>query len=157
MEKTNDALTDYATELADLALKIMGGFHNFNRGGGHPQTLTMRQYQAMILLSVHKNLTISDMCEKLTLAPSTGTELINRLLQLDYIEKQTASEDRRIHGLSISILGKKVLKERQQQIVNMLSSFLESFNENEVEELIHSFRSIYILMQAHAPHPNPPK
>jgi len=146
--------TPYARELADLAMKIMGAFHNLNRRQGHPESLTMRQYQAMILLSVHKQLTVSEMCEKLTLAPSTGTELINRLLQVGFLEKQAAENDHRIVGLQLTATGNQVLHERQEQVTKMLSTFLDRFDERDASELMHCFRRINELMQASAHHPH---
>jgi MarR family transcriptional regulator, organic hydroperoxide resistance regulator len=146
--------TPYARELAELAMKIMGAFHGLNRRQGHPESLTMRQYQAMILLSVHKQLTVSEMCEKLTLAPSTGTELFNRLLQMDYLEKQATESDHRIVGLQLTAAGNRVLLERQEQVTKMLSVFLDRFNEKDASELMHCFRRIHELMQANAPHPH---
>ncbi|MBN2356866.1 MarR family transcriptional regulator [candidate division KSB1 bacterium] len=147
MKKTAAKKSAHAEELAELALKIMSAFHDLDRHHEQPQTLTMRQYQAMILLSVNDQLTVSELCEKLTLAPSTGTELVNRLLQLGYVAKQTADVDRRVVGLSLTNKGRRVLQQRQQDIITMLSSFLQKFEESEEEELLRSFRRIYELMQ----------
>jgi len=147
MKKMTEKRKTHAKELADLALKIMGAFHGLNRRHENPQTLTMRQHQAMILLSVHQQLSVSELCEKLNLASSTGTEHINRLEQMGFVSKRTAEADHRVIGLRLSQEGERVLQQRQQDIIDMLSFFLEGFEESEEEELIHSFRRIHELMQ----------
>jgi hypothetical protein len=66
--------------LAALAPKIMGAFHDLGQQHPKGEKVSMRQYQALIVLHTNQSLTLSQFCEKLALAPSTGTELANRLI-----------------------------------------------------------------------------
>ena len=141
--------SEQARKLAVLAPKIMGAFHSLQRHHPGGSAVTMRQYQTLILLSVHKHLTVSELCEKLTLAASTCTELVNRLLQLGLVEKQSEEVDRRQVGINLTDAGREVMEQRQRDMVAMFERLLAEFNPEEAAELMAAFETINALLQAH--------
>ncbi|HNW59848.1 MAG TPA: MarR family winged helix-turn-helix transcriptional regulator [bacterium] len=138
-----------AQRLAVLAPRIMGAFHSLNRQHPAGTPVTMRQYQTLILLSVHDHLTASELCDKLMLAASTGTELVNRLLQLGMVEKHTGEVDRRQVGIRLTDLGREVMEQRQRDMVAMFEHLLGEFGPAEAAELMAAFEQIDRLLQAH--------
>ena len=149
MSRTQSASSEQAHKLAMLAPKIMGAFHSLNRHHPSGAAITMRQYQTLILLSVHTHLTVSELCEKLTLAASTCTELVNRLLQLGFVEKHSEEVDRRQVGIHLTDLGREVMEQRQRDVVAMFEGLLAQFTAEEAAELVGSFEKIQTLLQAH--------
>ena len=143
------SIGEQAQKLAELAPRIMGAFHNLNRHHEGSSQVTMRQYQTLILLSVHGHLTVSELCEKLALAPSTCTELVNRLLQLGLLQKHSEEVDRRQVGLLLTEEGVAVMQQRQRDVVVMFERLLENFSPQEAGELVGSFQKIHDLLMAH--------
>ena len=140
---------ELARVLAELAPRIMGAFHNLNRHHESGSQVTMRQYQTLILLSVHGHLTVSELCDKLTLAPSTCTELVNRLLQLGLLQKHSEEVDRRQVGLQLTEEGVAMMQQRQRDMVAMFERLLGEFTPAEAAELVKSFEKIHDLLMVH--------
>ena len=140
-----------ALRMAILAPRIMGAFHSLNRRHPAGAAITMRQYQTLILLSVHVHLTVTELCDKLMLAASTGTELVNRLLQMDLVEKQNEEGDRRQVGIRLTAVGREVMEQRQRDMVDMFERLLTGFTPDEGAELVAAFERIDGLLQAHLP------
>lgn len=139
---------EQARRLAVLAPRIMGAFHSLNRHHPAGTPVTMRQYQTLILLSVHDDLTVTELCDKLMLAASTGTELVNRLLQLQLVEKHSSEVDRRQVGIHLTDAGREVMEQRQQDMVAMFEHLLDGFAQAEAAELMAAFETIDGLLQA---------
>ncbi len=136
----------HAMELAEMAPKIMAVFHDLNYRQPTEEQLTMRQYQAMIILNVYGRLAISELCEKLNLAASTGTELVNRMLETQYFAKSEEGSDKRKILLSVTPKGHAVLERRKQAVSERFVQVLKSFTDTEQMEFVHSFKLIMKLL-----------
>lgn len=136
-----------ARRLSELAPKIMGAFHDLGTHRLEGEQLTMRQYQALIILSASGKLTLTAFCEKLNLAPSTGTELANRMIALGYFHKAANTPDRRKSYLSVTEKGTEVFKRRQTILTESFIRFLGPFSEEDRETFIDCFEQIYALIQ----------
>ncbi len=136
-----------AQKLAVLAPKIMNAFHDLGRQHPDSEKLSMRQFQVLIILNASKSLTISQLCEKLSLAPSTGTELVNRMITLDFLQKNQEKGDYRQVYLSLSEKGEALLQHREGQLSNMFSNFLAPFKPNDQEKFLQSFENIWNLIE----------
>ena len=112
-------------KIAELAPKIMGAFHDLGQQHPKGERLSMRQYQALIVLHANERLTLTQFCQKLTLAPSTGTELANRMIDLGYFAKTAENKDRRHSYLQVTQKGLQLLQERQKALTDMFDRFLE--------------------------------
>lgn len=140
-------MSQEAHTLAALAPKIMNAFHDL--GAQHPkgERLSMRQFQALIILNASQKLTLSQLCEKLSLAPSTGTELIDRMIALDYILKAHEDRDHRRVLLSVAPKGLELLKQRQLALSEMFSKFLADFSAEDGKRFVRDFEDIWKLIQ----------
>ncbi|NOZ57109.1 MAG: winged helix-turn-helix transcriptional regulator [Calditrichaeota bacterium] len=138
---------DKAEKMAELAPRIMGAFHDL--GPQHPEgeTLTMRQYQALIIVYAADKLTIREFCEKLDLAPSTGTELANRMVASGFLEKSGGEQDKRQAVLRVSEKGCRLLEERRRALTQMFERFLERFSPEDQEAFVQSFEQIWAIIR----------
>ncbi len=133
--------------LAELAPKIMGAFHELGRHHpDHSDSLTMRQYQALIILNAFQTLSISDFCLKLNLAASTGTELANRMIGLGYFNKASDSPDKRQVLLTVTESGNEVLNKRHKELTDLFITFISPFPEEDQIEFVNSFEKIWQLI-----------
>ena len=138
---------EQAKKLAELAPKIMNAFHDLGRQHPSGEKLSMRQFQTLIILNASESLTLSQLCNKLSLAPSTGTELVNRMIDLDYIQKAHEQKDQRQVLLTVAPKGLKLMKQRQQALAEMFSRFLESFSTEDQKNFLYFFEKIWELIQ----------
>jgi DNA-binding MarR family transcriptional regulator len=140
---------DEARKLAELAPKIMNAFHDLGRQHPQDEKLSMRQFQALIVLNASKKLTLSQFCEKLSLAPSTGTELVNRMISLDLIQKEHEHKDQRQVFLSVASKGFELMKQRKQALADMFSKFLTNFSDENKKKFVCCFEQIWEYMQSY--------
>ncbi len=132
-----------AKKLAELAPKIMNAFHDLGRQHPSGEKLSMRQFQALIILKTSESLTLSQLCNKLSLAPSTGTELVNRMIDLGYIQKTHEHKNQRQVMLTVAPKGLELMKQRQQALTEMFSNFLSKFPVEEQENFVYCFEKIW--------------
>ena len=135
-----------AHKLAELAPKIMNAFHDLGRQHPEKSKLSMRQYQAMIILHASNTLSLSQLCKKLALAPSTGTELVNRLINLGYLEKKPEPADQRQVKLCLTKEGEKVVSKRRKVLSEMITRFLSAFSEEDRTLFVDYFEKIWDLI-----------
>jgi len=133
--------------LAEVAPNIMGAFHDLGRQHPEGEKLSMRQFQALIILNASGTLTISQFCEKLALAPSTGTELANRLIALNYFAKVGEHTDKRQVVLTVTPKGLRLMEKRQLALTEMFRQFLDPFTSEDKEKFISSFETIWELIE----------
>lgn len=140
-----------AERISQVVPLIMGTFHDIRPPHPDEEALTMRQYQALIVIYSHGQLTPSELCEKLSLAPSTATELVNRMIAKGYLQKEEGVEDRRKVVLRVSESGRKIMEERQQLLTQMFERFLGVFGEEDQEEFTSCFERIAALIEKYRP------
>lgn len=138
---------DEARKLAELAPRIMNAFHDLGRQHPDGEKLSMRQFQALIILYASGNLTLSQFCEKLSLAPSTGTELVNRMNELGYLTKGAEKKDQRLTMLSVSPKGIEFLKRRRETLTEIFTKFLQPFCEKDRLQFVACFEKIQDLIE----------
>ncbi len=138
-------------KVAEVAPNIMGAFHDLGRQHPDDEKLSMRQFQALIILNASGTLTLSQFCEKLALAPSTGTELANRLIALNYFSKVGEQSDKRQASLTVTPKGLRLMEKRQQALMEMFNQFLSPFTPQDKEKFISSFETIWELIKKYKP------
>lgn len=97
-------------------------------------------------LNANKKLSLTQFCDKLSLAPSTGTELANRMIHLDYFHKEGEGQDRRQALLTVTPKGVELLKQRQQQLTIMFDRFLPPFHDDDRLAFVQSVEMIWQLI-----------
>jgi len=136
---------DDAKKLAELAPKIMNVFHDLGRQHPADERLSMRQFQALIILNANEKLTLTQLCDKLSLARSTGTELVNRMIDLGLLQKQSEKKDQRSVTLTVSAKGADLLSQRQQMLTEMFMKFLSPFTASDRQTFVRCFEKIWEL------------
>lgn len=141
-------MTDkYARKLAELAPKIMSSFHDPGREHPGEKNISMRQFQALVVISSKEGLTLSQICEKLGLAPSTATELMNRMIGMGLISKTGEEGDKRQVHLQLTPMGIELLKRRQEAMADLFQRFLATFPAPEQENFVRHFEGIWELIE----------
>ena len=108
--------------------------------------MTPPQLNALLQLQHHGNLTIGELSEKLYLAFSTATDLINRMERNELVARERDIADRRVVRLRILPKGTQLLDEIIVARCRYLEGILASVSIEDRGLLVNSLRKIDELM-----------
>ena len=80
--------------------------------------------------------------EKLLVAKAQMTHLIDKLVELDFVKRETGSDDRRTINITLTDKGRKVLEEQDNLVVNAMEEYMSSLDDKELEDLSNSLRKL---------------
>lgn len=109
--------------------------------------ITTPQFNALLQLREHGDMTIGDLGAKMYLASSTATDLIDRMERNDLVTRQRDSNDRRVVRLHMLDKGHQMIKEVLTNRQRYLSTILSQVPEDELESLKKSLQALYVLMK----------
>ncbi len=98
-------------------------------------TITPPQFIALQWLFEHGDMTIGDLSQKMFLAFSTTTDLVDRMEKNDLVKRIRDEKDRRVVRIKLLEEGKRVIEEVIDKRRLYLNSVLSDFTEDEVGEL----------------------
>ena len=141
-EKIDDAVTKIERLLRHVAFIIKKRGRDILVDFG----ITTPQFNALLVLRDNPNITMGDLCEKLFLACSTATDLIDRMEKNGLLERSRDKQDRRVIRLSISEKGRSVISEVIEARRRYIASILEKLTPDEIEQLGNSLDKLHSLM-----------
>jgi len=99
-------------------------------------------FEIMKLLHEAGTLHVAEIGERLRIAKAQMTHLIDKLVDLGIVERQTDTTDRRITNIVLTAKGGAFLEERDSDIRNALKEILSCLNDKELEDLSDSLRKL---------------
>ena len=96
----------------------------------------------MKLLHETGSLHVAEIGGRQQIARPQMTHLIDRLVELDIVERETHSEDRRMLNIRLKDKGKTIIKEHDKQIINATHEVLSCLTDEELEELSISLKNL---------------
>ncbi|MEW6307686.1 MAG: MarR family winged helix-turn-helix transcriptional regulator [Bacillota bacterium] len=108
--------------------------------------ITPPQFNALIALNEAGDLTMGELCERMYLACSTATDLIDRMERNGLIDRERDLRDRRVVRLRIKDEGHRVIASVMAARISYLASVLERVPIEERERLAAALLQIYSLM-----------
>lgn len=109
--------------------------------------ITTPQFNALLLLAEHGDMTIGDLGNKLYLASSTATDLIDRMERNGLVSRERDTNDRRVVRLHMLDKGHQMIKEVLENRKRYLNGILAQVPPHEIEALKSSLQSLYDLMK----------
>lgn len=95
--------------------------------------ITPPQFLALQWLFEHGDMTIGELSQKMFLAFSTTTDLVDRMERNDLVKRIRDEKDRRVVRINLLDEGKRVIEEVIEKRRLYLDSVLSDFTEKEVE------------------------
>ncbi|NQD65082.1 MarR family transcriptional regulator [Bacillus haikouensis] len=95
-------------------------------------TLTPPQFIALQWLFEYGDMTIGDLSNRMYLACSTTTDLVDRMEKNELVERVKDENDRRVVRIHMLKEGERIIEEVIKKRQNYLQSVLEDFSEEEV-------------------------
>lgn len=109
--------------------------------------ITTPQFNALLLLNEHGDMTIGDLGSKLYLASSTATDLIDRMERNGLVARARDVNDRRVVRLQMLEKGHEMIHAVLNNRKRYLSTILSQVSPHEIEVLKQSLQSLHDLMK----------
>ncbi len=105
--------------------------------------LTITQFKTLVMINDSGPCSVNDLAQILNIAPSTTSELIDRLFKAGLVTRERSLEDRRKINLDLSESGKKLLKEKREESKKCLINILQQLSGRERDVLFRSFNDLH--------------
>ncbi|GEK30051.1 putative HTH-type transcriptional regulator YsmB [Kurthia zopfii] len=109
-------------------------------------TITPPQFIALQWLDELGDMTIGDLSNKMYLAFSTTTDLIDRMEKNNLVQRIRDEEDRRVVRIHLLSEGKKIIKEVIEMRQMYLGDIVSDFEKDEIETLSVLLQKLYVRM-----------
>lgn len=108
--------------------------------------ITGPQYEALLVLREFGDLTMGELCQRMFLACSTATDLIDRMERNGIIERVRDTSDRRVIRLKVLSKGQRVVDEVLEARRSYLAALLGTVDVSDKERLIQALEQLNYLM-----------
>lgn len=108
--------------------------------------ITPPQLDALLVLREYGELTMGELCQRMYLACSTATDLIDRMERNGLIERARDTADRRVIRLKVLPKGSSVIDEVLEARRTYLAAILAEIDVADKERLIQSVEQLNYLM-----------
>ncbi len=109
--------------------------------------LTITQLTALQYICHIPNITLKELAEKLIIAQSSASELVDRLVKMKYVERKISPEDRRKVILSLSSKGKKFIEQHIEENKSFFEKILKQMPIQEQREYLQAMKKFYQVSQ----------
>lgn len=130
------AFPDEVVEIEQLLRKVAGVVRRRGRMLLEKYSVTPPQFDALMILKNEGELTIGDLSNRLYLAYSTTTDLVDRLERLGYVARRRDESDRRVVRVVMQPAGWDIIERVLDARRAYLASILEPLSEDEKREIL---------------------
>jgi DNA-binding MarR family transcriptional regulator len=99
-------------------------------------------FEIMHVLKEEGKLHVAEIGERLQVAKAQMTHLIDKLVELDLVERKTDAADRRILNIDLTKKGKNLLEEHETAMLNAVRDYMSSLSEKEMVTFSSSLRNL---------------
>jgi DNA-binding MarR family transcriptional regulator len=116
-------LSDIFIKLREVIFEVAQSYREANSMPDLPN-LTVKQYCYLDVISRMNNPTYSKIAEKFKVTKPAVTSIVNRLINLGYLERVQSEKDRRVYYIWVSDKGKELI-EINNNAANAYASYVE--------------------------------
>ena len=110
-------------------------------------TITPPQFVALQWLHESGDMTIGDLSNKMYLAFSTTTDLVDRMEKNELVQRVRDEQDRRVVRIHLLPEGERIIQEVIDERQNYLRDLLRDFEVDEAQELLKLLKKLHLLMK----------
>ena len=110
-------------------------------------TITPPQFVALQWLHESGDMTIGDLSNKMYLAFSTTTDLVDRMEKNELVQRVRDEQDRRVVRIHLLPEGERIIQEVIEKRQNYLRELLQNFEVDEAQELLKLLKKLHLLMK----------
>lgn len=108
--------------------------------------ITVPQFSALQILINQGNMTIGELSQKMALACSTITDLIDRMEKAKLVERQRDEKDKRVVRINVLPDGYDILEKVLKKRIEFLQSKLKDFTETDIIQLNKGLKALHEAM-----------
>lgn len=105
-------------------------------------SITPLHYEILLLLDDEGPLQMLEIGKRLQIAKAQVTQLINKLVESQLVERSANSTDRRIINISLTENGKRTLTEHRRHSIAIVKEMISDISDEEMEELADSLKKM---------------
>lgn len=139
----NENYDENIIKIEFLLRKVCFGIKKRGRGILDEYKITPPQFDALQCLINNGGLTISDLSVKLFQAPSTITDLVDRMGNSQLVERSRDTKDRRVVRVSVLQKGYNIIDKVLDERYKFVNEALESINSDDRVEFIKYLDILY--------------
>ena len=98
--------------------------------------------EIMTVLREENTLHVAEIGERLAIAKAQMTHLIDKLVELEMVERKVDVADRRTINITLTDKGRRFLEKHEKIIFNAVGEYISDLKENELETLSTSLRNL---------------
>ncbi len=118
-------------------------FRSFTCHYEHPQHLFHTHILTLVILSSHKNLTMSEVSRCLNLEKGSFTPVARKLIKLGYIQKIQDKKDKRIYNLELTKLGQEEAMKFKEHHLSYINQLVGQFSDAQRQEYFEAIDKVY--------------
>ncbi|MGE4233438.1 MAG: MarR family winged helix-turn-helix transcriptional regulator [Bacteriovoracia bacterium] len=135
-------------KLGQIMPQIMGHFFRLTQGFNCPSELTIAQFKLLKSLYLAKKpLKMSELSSALGLAHSTVTDIVKKLIQMDYLDRRRCEKDDRVVLLSLKNKGVAVVDDHLKAISDFFVDLCKKLKPKDRELLLACHEEILRIYQ----------
>lgn len=97
--------------------------------------LTHQQITVIKIIAHEKKVTVSELCDKMSLSKGTVSGIVTRLEDAGYVEKHRSEKDKRISNIIFTDKGRAFAREYKDAMNNSFNKIVENLTNEEIKEL----------------------
>lgn len=129
-------------ELMDLGYKLREVMFKLNPTIFKSE-LTLTQLIALQYICHIPNITLKELADKLVIAQSSASELVDRLVKLNYVDRKISPEDRRKIILNLSPKGKKFIERHIEENKALFKNLISKLSLEEQRDYLKALQKFY--------------
>ncbi len=129
-------------ELMDLGYKLREVMFKLNPTIFKSE-LTLTQLIALQYICHIPNITLKELADKLVIAQSSASELVDRLVKMKYIDRKISSEDRRKIILNLSPKGQKFIEKHIEENKALFKNLISKLSLEEQRDYLKALQKFY--------------
>ncbi|QNQ82023.1 MarR family transcriptional regulator [Lactobacillus sp. PV037] len=111
--------------------------------------LTVKEMHAIDAITLHGELTVSQVASKLHVSRATITATVDRLVRKGYVKRVRDEKDRRVIHLKLTKKGRVLCRAYHAYHNMMVKSFLQNLDEDELKTIYHAFTNLEKFVNSH--------
>jgi MarR family transcriptional regulator, organic hydroperoxide resistance regulator len=135
-----------AKRLDELIVPMMQMMHSFSTQMSKLEDFTLSQHRALMMVYHAGTMTVKQFQERLSIAQSTASETVERLVQLGWLKKDKDPKDHRITVFSLTEKADRMKKEKEANRIKIMEKILEPLTEEEQRQFLDGFE---LLLNKH--------
>lgn len=98
-------------------------------------SISPQQFHVIMVINEKKSINMTDLANEMMISKPQLTPIINKLIQKNYLVRKNSPEDRRVINISLTQLGKDMLKQRKDYLFRMTTQRISALQTAELAEL----------------------